>query len=142
MTQTPSHAASQALAPADTPEGKATLAALWASKWAAARKSTRNSRIFGVVCFLATWPCLYILGPENPWAYILVFGWISMGDVARADSITESEYYAIPGSRNEAGKHQCIYCTAQDVEKHYGARSAVLKYVCCGSCQRLLYRPN
>lgn len=132
----------KAVPPAQTPEGKAALSALWQKKWAAARKGTRNTRITGAVCFLASPFVLYLVGP-NIWggsiACVLFMGIVLIGDVARVDGLTKDEYYSVPGSRDKRDRHRCIYCGHRGIDTHHYGRSGMLKDVHCHKCKNHLY---
>lgn len=123
--------------PAETPDGKAALDALWAKKWAAARRSTRNTRIFGLTCFLSAPVLLYLFQPHM-WPFVLFIGIVLVGTVARADGLTEDEYYSIPGARQGKRNHTCLYCGSHDKEVHVDSRSGA-KSTYCADCRERLF---
>ena len=51
---------------------------------------------------------------------------------------SESEYYSVPGSRDETGKHRCIWCGHLGIYRHGAYRSAA-KYADCSKCGSSLW---
>jgi ribosomal protein L37AE/L43A len=69
----------------------------------------------------------------------LIFAWVVLSFLsvlarfALRKNVNESEYYTIPGSRNEKGYHRCIHCGGHGVARHQGWVAR------CHRCQTILF---
>jgi hypothetical protein len=54
------------------------------------------------------------------------------------DYWTQADYYSIPGSRNQQGEHNCIYCGNRGIYTH-GAYASSIEYSDCSRCKTTLW---